>query len=267
MTAKRYYEMRNEPIYVAFATQKGGVGKSAFTVLAASYLQYVRRYNVAIVDCDFPQHSIHALRQRERERIAQDEYYRTMAMNHFAEIDHASYPIICSKAEDAFTSIKEKLTQRNEKFDVIFLDLPGTVNTVGVLDTLSQVDHIFTPIIADRFVLESSLAFASHLNESVVLNHSNRLKGIHLFWNLVDGRERTDLYDTYENGISSLGLDVLTTTIPDTKRFRKEMSADRRVPFRSTLLPPDKRSIKGSGVVELIDEICSIINLEPHNEG
>ena len=52
--------MENEktPLYVAFSTQKGGVGKTTFTVLAASYLYYLKGYNVAVVDCDYPQHSI-----------------------------------------------------------------------------------------------------------------------------------------------------------------------------------------------------------------
>ena len=30
-----------DPIYVAFATQKGGAGKSTLTTLVASYLHYV----------------------------------------------------------------------------------------------------------------------------------------------------------------------------------------------------------------------------------
>ena len=36
--------MENEktPLYVAFSTQKGGVGKTTFTVLAASYLYYLK---------------------------------------------------------------------------------------------------------------------------------------------------------------------------------------------------------------------------------
>ena len=48
--------MENEktPLYVAFATQKGGVGKTTFTVLAASYLYYLKGYDVAVVDCDYP---------------------------------------------------------------------------------------------------------------------------------------------------------------------------------------------------------------------
>ncbi|MDU3672390.1 MAG: ParA family protein, partial [Bacteroides caccae] len=40
--------MENEktPFYVAFSTQKGGVGKTTFTVLAASYLYYLKGYDV-----------------------------------------------------------------------------------------------------------------------------------------------------------------------------------------------------------------------------
>ena len=38
--------MSNE-IFVAFATQKGGIGKSTVTALAANYLHNVKGYNVA----------------------------------------------------------------------------------------------------------------------------------------------------------------------------------------------------------------------------
>ena len=48
--------MENEktPLYVAFSTQKGGVGKTTFTVLAASYLYYLKGYDVAGVGCEHP---------------------------------------------------------------------------------------------------------------------------------------------------------------------------------------------------------------------
>lgn len=258
--------MKQEPIYVAFSTQKGGVGKSAFTVLAASYLHYTKGINVAIVDCDYPQHSINALREREKNQVNTDEFYRQLVMNHFSALRKKSYPIICSKAEDAIATAREFIANDSQNWDIVFFDLPGTVNTKGVIETLSSVDYIFAPIIADRFVLESTLTFASKLNEAIVMNQSNRLKGIHLFWNLVDNREKTDLYSIYEEGINSLGLSILKTTIPDSKRFRKEMSLDRRVPFRSSFLPADKRSLRGSNIKELIDEICVIIKLKGYNE-
>ena len=51
-------EERKKTLFVSFATQKGGVGKSTFTIYAASWLHYVKGLNVAVVDCDYPQHSI-----------------------------------------------------------------------------------------------------------------------------------------------------------------------------------------------------------------
>ena len=49
--------MKKEPLFIAFASQKGGVGKTAFTVLTAGILRYQRGHNVTVVDCDPPQHS------------------------------------------------------------------------------------------------------------------------------------------------------------------------------------------------------------------
>ena len=71
--------MKKETLYVAFSTQKGGVGKTTFTVLVASYLYYLKRYNVAVVDCDYPQHSISAMRKRDAEQVNSDEYYKRLA--------------------------------------------------------------------------------------------------------------------------------------------------------------------------------------------
>ena len=50
-----------ETKYVAFSAQKGGAGKTTLTVLVASYLHYVKGYDVAVIDCDFPQYRYLAL--------------------------------------------------------------------------------------------------------------------------------------------------------------------------------------------------------------
>ena len=49
--------MDKQTLNVAFATQKGGSGKTAITVLVASYLHYNCGCPLAVIDCDFPQHS------------------------------------------------------------------------------------------------------------------------------------------------------------------------------------------------------------------
>ncbi|CAI9429288.1 hypothetical protein MSHRCOH1_03670 [Candidatus Ornithobacterium hominis] len=57
--------MKKEPKFVSFATQKGGVGKTSFTILVASLLHYRMGYNVVVFDCDYPQYSISNLREQD----------------------------------------------------------------------------------------------------------------------------------------------------------------------------------------------------------
>ena len=52
--------MNITPVSIAVCNQKGGVGKSTFTVLLASYLHYIVGHDVLVVDCDYPQWSIYA---------------------------------------------------------------------------------------------------------------------------------------------------------------------------------------------------------------
>ena len=61
--------MNKRPILVAFSNQKGGVGKSTITVLLASYFNYVRGIDVAVVDCDYPQFSLEKLRNRDLKNL------------------------------------------------------------------------------------------------------------------------------------------------------------------------------------------------------
>jgi len=253
--------MRQKTLFVAFSTQKGGAGKTTFTVLAASYLHYLKDYNIAVVDCDYPQHSIDKMRKRDAQQIEQDEHYKLMAYNQFKRIDKRAFPIINSTPEKAIQTAQEFLEQTPVPIDVVFFDLPGTVNSSGVLQSLSNMDYIFTPISADRLVLESSLAFALSVNELLVTNPQIRLKGLHLFWNKVNGREKTDLYEIYEKSINECGLPLLKTFIPDTTRYKKELSSDGRALFRSTLFPADKKMLRGSRLEELLIEIAHIIKL------
>ena len=68
-------------------------------------------------------------------------------------------------------------------------------------------------------------------------------KGLYLFWTMVDGREKNGLYDLYEDVIAEMGLSVLSTRLPDSKKFRRDLSEERKsVPssagHRDALAPP-----------------------------
>ena len=248
----------NEPIYVAFSTQKGGSGKTTLTVLTASYLHYVLGYNVAVVDCDFPQHSIRDMRQRDVDMSMKDDYYKTMAYEQFKRLKKKAYLIVCSKPEDA-PGVAERLTGTEAGLDFIFFDLPGTMNNPGIINTIATMDYIFCPIAADRVIMESSMQFAITVNEHMISTGKTNIKGLYLLWNMVDGREKTELYRIYEKACAELALPILKTYLPDSKRFRKDVETQRHSVFRSTLFPADKNLIKGSNIDKLVDEIITII--------
>ena len=123
-----------ETKYVAFSTQKGGAGKTTLTVLVASYLHYVKGYDVAVIDCDFPQYSIHDMRKRDMDRISKDDYYKVQAFELIKTLQKKPYIIECNRAEDAIG--KAEALQASLPLDFIFFDLPGTVNNAEVVSTL-----------------------------------------------------------------------------------------------------------------------------------
>ena len=227
-------------------------------MLTASYLHYVKGLNVGVVDCDFPQFSIVDMRKRDFENIEGNQQLCKQAFDQCKRLNKKSYPIKESRPEDAIATGNEMAEDYD--LDIVFFDLPGTLNNPEVLKVVSQMDYVFCPIIADKVVIQSSLLFAKLVNETLVVPCSGRIKGLHFVWNMVDGREKTKLYEVYDKIIAQLGMNVLETSIPNSMRFRKEGDAEEQRPlFRSTVFPPDKTLIRGSNIRELTDEILGII--------
>lgn len=79
--------MDKQTLNVAFATQKGGSGKTAITVLVASYLHYNCGCPLAVIDCDFPQHSLYEMRERDSRAVLENEYLKRMAYEQMRERD------------------------------------------------------------------------------------------------------------------------------------------------------------------------------------
>ena len=166
----------NKETFVAFATQKGGVGKSTVTALVANYVHNVMGYNVAVIDCDEPQHSIAGLRDKETALIEQNDRMRAIACEHFRKSGRKAFPVIRSNAVQALDDAESLLAEGDYKPDIVFFDLPGTLKSDGVIKTLSQMDYIFTPISADRFVVESALQFVMMFNDNLVTTGIARTK-------------------------------------------------------------------------------------------
>lgn len=115
------------------------------------------------------------------------------------------------------------------------------------------------PIAADRVVMESSLQFASMVNDHLISSGKANIKGLYLLWNMVDGRERTDLYRIYEKVAAEMGVPILKPYFPTVnasagRRWKKAIK-----PFSVPLFSTGKALIKGSNLDALSDEILTII--------
>lgn len=254
-------ETTKKTLKISFSTQKGGVGKSTMTTLLASVLHYRLGYNVLVMDCDFPQHSLTNMRERDKKTIMQNEYHKKAAMKQFQTINKKAYPIIKSKAENALERASEYIKQSALVPDIVFFDLPGTANTKGVLTTLKIMDFIFSPITADRLVVESTLGFTKVFLELPKTIEGNKNQQLWLFWNQVDGRERTGLYEAYQNVINQLKLPIMETRIMDSKRFRKETDDTANYVFRSSLLPAETQLMKATRMDLFVEEFLKITHL------
>ncbi|OXA94132.1 conjugal transfer protein TraA [Flavobacterium oncorhynchi] len=254
-------DIKHKPLFIAFSTQKGGVGKTTFTALVASILHYRLGYNIAVFDCDFPQHSLIQMRERDLKTVMQNDMYKKLAHRQFSTINKKAYPVIQCKADDTMKQVENFLQSSTVQIDVVFFDLPGTVNTPGVLTTLASVHHIFSPITADRVVIESTLSFTDVLTNILMKKGRTSIETIRLFWNQVDGREKSPLYEVYEKVISDLGLTLMQSYITDSKRFRKEGEATAKSVFRSTLLPPNEKLMATCRLGSFMEEFLRTVQL------
>lgn len=258
--------MKKQSTFITFSTQKGGVGKTTFTTLLAGILHYRLGYNVLVLDCDYPQHSLSQLRERDQKNVLQHEHYKLRFYRQFQAIQRKAYPVLRCKAEEALQQATDFISASPEPVDFVLFDLPSTVNTPGVLRTLAGMHYIFAPMTADRVVVESTLTFTDVLSKIRQKTQRTSIRSIQLFWNQVDGREKSALYRHYECIIARLGLQLMDSYVSDSKRFRKEYEEERKAVFRSTLLPPDERLLKGCGMDSFLEEFLQIIKTGNHEK-
>lgn len=233
---------------ISFATQKGGVGKTAFTMITCSYNYYVLKKKIGVIDCDYPQHTFSKEREDEINQI------RTLPekLEAFRKLNIKPYNVLKSEPANTFEDMK-KFTESGEEFDYIFVDLPGTVNTPGVFKTVSAINHVFVPLVADSKVIRSSLEFGQLIQEKLIATGKFPIKSLHFYWNMVVKSEKTDLYEKTNEALDKLGLMRLKTVVESTVKFRKPG-------FCSTMFPMDLHYIKDTRMLPLIEEINLIVD-------
>src|SRR5690554_3548184 len=98
---------KHKTVFIAFSSQKGGVGKSTFTSLAASILHYRLGYNVAVFDADFPQHSLMKMKERDLAMVMENGALKKQAYKLFTTINKKAYSIFQHRADSVLDAAQE----------------------------------------------------------------------------------------------------------------------------------------------------------------
>ena len=189
------------------------------------------------MDCDYPQQSILKQRGRDSTVVRTAPAFERLS-SALTAAGREPYPVIGSTAARGIEDWEKFRRSDGSAFDVVFFDLPGTAGTGGVLTTLTRMDYLIVPMKADRMVLDSTLNFATTINDRLIKTGACGIRDMLLFWNMVDRRERNRLFGIYETGINQLGLHLLATSVPMRAGFGRDISPGSPV-CRCTLLPPD----------------------------
>jgi cellulose biosynthesis protein BcsQ len=178
---------------VSIATQKGGAGKSTVSIVLATYIYFKTKFDVAILDMD-AQASAFRRRAIDLKDIEQISPAATEAKMNKALLrtrkEH--YPI--ERADVA--TFKDKLTQYRDKH-IVFLDLPGSVQSPEFREGIKYLDHLFVPLDIDKFSVNSAVDFVRDLVNNI-LSENRNIKGVHLFWNKYNPGRNKEFYGFVE---------------------------------------------------------------------
>ncbi len=136
-------ETNFETIFIGFANQKGGAGKTTLTHLTAKTLALARGKKVRVIECD-PQGSM-----TEVKRGVLEENPGTSI----------PYDLIFSPICDVGATAQDS----HGKYDFVFIDMPGTLDKEGILAMLTNADILIVPIIPSQYDLDSSIEFLETL--------------------------------------------------------------------------------------------------------
>lgn len=250
--------MENKTHYISICNQKGGVGKSTFTVLVASLLHYRFGRRVLVADCDYPQWSIFDQRRRELEQLDRSKYYKLTMIRQFKASGQKIWPVLECRADTALDAVSRHLASDDETYDYVLFDLPGTVATSGVISLIAALERVFIPMKADRMIMESTITFARLVREKLVAADRYAVRGVHPFWSMIDKRERTTLYDHYDEVLRAYSLEVMQTHVPARSRFSRELQPLSGPVYRSTLYPANESFMLECHLDALCREIISL---------
>lgn len=257
---------KNNPIYLGFASQKGGVGKSSLAEVLASILYYEKNISLAVVDCDGTQESFYKLRERDRDLIESSPELGKELHERLSRYGKKSYHIIRSKPERAVSDVMKFFRKMKTAPQLIIFDFPGHALTSAMMDLSITMDYIISPIEADPQSLASSFAYAKTIRDLGVGFEGSRIQDFFLLWNKINRSASTMVIDLFSQNAEEQGLPIFDTRIYNSVRFSRELAQGGvKGVFRCSYLPPAPALRPQTGVDEWVMEVMEKLNLKTEN--
>lgn len=161
---------------ISFFSEKGGVGKSSFSIM---YCSWLKKHGVKVALADF-NHRIG--RYREAEIRARENYIANNPEDNVSPFNlEDAWPIVDAWSKDIEPYRREGLPQPHASwfkdqvrkgalagYDVIVCDFPGSMSDGSFIDMLSlkQLNLVVVPTEKDEMTLHSTLRLKDILNKS-----------------------------------------------------------------------------------------------------
>lgn len=254
---------QQEPLYLGFASQKGGVGKSTLAEVLASILYYEKRISLCVVDCDGTQESFYKLRERERALIEDSQEISEGLSRYFNRLQLPSYRILRSGVADAIEQARSFIAEHPQTLQLVIFDFPGHAGTKDLLELSVNMDYIISPIEADPQSLASGLAYARTIRDLGVSLEEARIRDFYLLWNKINRSASTVVIDHYTRYAHEEELSILDSRIYHTVKFSREMAQGGiKSVFRSSYMPPTPALRASTGLDEWVEEVIEKLNLK-----
>lgn len=252
---------------IGFGSQKGGVGKSTIAEVLAGYLYYEKDIRLLVVDCDYAQHSFYRLRERDKAAVEESPALQEKLKNYIRKTGKRSYRVLKAKPEEALQTADKYLAEHpEERISVVMYDLPGRSDSTELLSLALEMDYIISPIEADLQSLASCMAYAMTIRDMGVMLSGSRIRQIFMLWNKVDRRVSPRIMDFYDKEIASRNLGMLSTRLPRSVKFSREISMNTGGIFRSTYMAPEKELLADSGIDRLAEELTNLLKLKAYGQ-
>lgn len=244
----------SNPIYLAIASPRGGVGKTSLTVLAASILQYHRGCDVAVVDCNHPVYTIARLRQQESEEL---NHQSLMRLKHRTPC--TPYPIICAPVRKALRRVEQHCADNPPR--CILFDLPALMRTEGTVELLSTMDAVLFPVTGSPMDMEAVRRFIDILGEQILTMGKGNIRELYLLRNMIQAWEREDADERCRTLADETGALLMQTSLSHSRLYRPLLSERRR--GVCTLFPPHGGKLGqlckhlGDELHEILQRLCT----------